>query len=140
MRFKTFENFDWDEDEEGEIFLYYGDDAPTSWFYLVDSIKDGLLDEKFGIDDDIIEKIGQSCFDVEYMTDDDLCDIIFDDFQNSLQKVFQYLIENDIIDEYVSVRIEGYDEDGDECEFSYEPSEEDEHNNKVRKTGKKYNL
>jgi len=137
MRFKTFEGY---TDEEGTILLYYGENSPITWFYIQDAIKDGLLDERFDINDDIIEEIGQSCFDDEYMIQDDLCDIIIDDFESSLQKIFEFLLENDIIDEEVSVKIKGNDEEGEDWEFSYEPSEESKYNNQVRKTGKKYNI
>ncbi|MCF7866985.1 hypothetical protein K9L67_06195 [Candidatus Woesearchaeota archaeon] len=137
MRFKTFENFN---DDEGQILLYYDDNSPTTWFFIQDAIKDGLLDERFGIDDDIIEDIGQSCFDEEYITQDDLCDMIMDDFEGSLRKIFEYLLENGIVDEEVSVKIEGEDEDGEDWDFYYEPSEEVKYQNQVKKTSKKYNI
>ena len=137
MRFKTFENY---KDEEGELLLYYGENSPTTWFYIQDAIKDGLLDVNFDIDDDIVEQIGQTCFNDEYMTQDDLCDMIMNDFEDSLQKIFKFLLEHDIIDDVVSIKIEGYDEDGEEWNFSYEPSEEIIYQNQIRKTGKKYNI
>jgi len=137
MRFKTFENY---KDEEGELLLYYGENSPTTWFYIQDAIKDGLLDVNFDIDDDIVEQIGQTCFNDEYMTQDDLCDMIMNDFEDSLQKIFEFLLEHDIIDDVVSIKIEGYDEDGEEWNFSYEPSEEIIYQNQIRKTGKKYNI
>jgi len=63
-----------------------------------------------------------------------------EDFEDSLQKIFEFLLENDIIDEEVSIFIEGEDEEGEDWDLSYEPTEEVKYHNQVRKTGKKYNI
>jgi len=138
MKLKTFENFN--DEEIGELLLIYNGESPTTWFYIEDAIINGLLDDRFQLDEDIVEQIGQTCFYEEYVTQGDLCQIIIDDFDSSLQRIFEYLLENDIIDNEATVEIKGKDEDGEEWDFYYEPSEELIYKNQVRKTGKKYNI
>ena len=136
MRFKTFENYD---DEIGELLLIYNDGSPTTWFYIQDAIINGLLDEKLQLDDLTIEEIGIVCFDNENMTEDELCDNIIDDFQGTLQTLFDYLVKEDILDDHPSVEIRGFDEDGG-WEFYYEPTEEVKYQNQLNKTTKKFNI
>jgi len=137
MRFKTFENYN---DETGELLLIYDGSSPTTWFYITDAIIDGLLDEKLQLDDTTIEEIGIVCFDDENMTGDELYDNIIDDFQGTLQTLFDYLTKEDILDDYPSVEIRGVDEDGEDWEFYYEPTEEVKYQNKLNKTTKRYNV
>ena len=117
MKLKTFENFD----TPGEILLSYDGDPPTTWYYINDAIINGLLDEKLQLDDDLIEKIGITCFHEEDITPQDLCDIIIDDFEGSLQRTLHYLVELNHIDKEPSVIIEGIDEDGETYDLSYYP-------------------
>lgn len=112
---KIFENYD----ETGQLLLYYGDEPPTTWFYIEDAIIDGLLDEKWQLDDNIIEDIGNTCFYEDMLTQGDLALMIEQDFEATLQRIFEYLIENDIINEEVNVSIEGVDEEGEEWNLSY---------------------
>ena len=136
MRFKTFENYD---DEIGELLLIYNDGSPTTWFYIQDAIINGLLDEKLQLDDLTIEEIGIVCFDNENMTEDELCDNIIDDFQGTLQTLFDYLVKEDILDDHPSVEIRGFDEDGG-WEFYYEPTKEVKYQNQLNKTTKKFKI
>ena len=136
MRFKTFENYD----ETGELLLIYDGGSPTTWFYFQDAIIDGLLDEKLQLDVNLIEEIGIVCFDDENMTQDELYDEITDDFEGALQKLFDYLIDIDFLDEYPTVEIKGVDEEGEKWNFYYEASEDIKYQSRIKKTGKKYNL
>jgi len=69
-----------------------------------------------------------------------LYDNIIDDFQGTLQTLFDYLTKEDILDDYPSVEIRGVDEDGEDWEFYYEPTEEVKYQNKLNKTTKRYNV
>ena len=141
MRFKTFENYEDPEEDIGKLILTYNDDS-TTWFYIEDAITNGVLEEKLdlGAGDAIIEKIGNDCFNEEYMTQEELTNIIIEDFEGTLQKLFYHLIKIEFLNEYPTVDIEGVDEDGEEWSLYYEASEEAKHQNEIEQTGKKYNL
>ncbi len=141
MRLKTFENYD-DVNELGKLLLIYDDDIQTTWFYILDAIINGLFEETWQLDDETVEDIGIKCFDNNYMSQEDLYDEIIENFQGSLQKILDYLLEIDFLieDTYPTIKIQGTDEDGEDWNFYYEASEKDKQKLEFKKSTKKYNL
>ncbi len=144
MKLKNFNNFNLNEnynDETGELLLTYNGDPPSTWFYIEDAIIEGLLDEKLQLDEELIEQIGETCFYEENMTQGELSDIIIQDFEGSLQRIFHYLIiDLEHLDDESTVEIKGVDEDGEDWNLYYEPSEDFKQKIDLSKTGKKYNI
>ena len=113
-KIKLFEDFSQDE-EYGKILLNYGNDLPTTWYYIEDAIINGLLDEKLQLDEDIIETFCEEQSYEEMCGQQDLCDMLIQDFDNVLNRLLNYLKENDMLDEIPSsVIINGTDEKGEE--------------------------
>jgi len=117
-------------DEVGEILLTYDGQSPTTWFYIQDAILDGLLEEKLQMDDAICEEFAQYYADmtgeidqddVDYFTMEELATMIEQDFDKTLDILFDYLIEVEYLDKKPSVEISGNDEQEEEWEFSYFP-------------------
>ena len=116
-RLKKFENF---EDEEiGEILLSVNSQKPTTWFFIEDAIRDGLLDEVLDIDEEIVDLYGESIGE-EMMSMEELSDIISQDFQYEIEKLLTFLDNNDYLSDYfTTITIQGFDEDGEEYDLEY---------------------
>jgi hypothetical protein len=113
---KNWKNFNESyNDEVGEINLYYNGEGPTTWFFIQDAIRDGLLEEKLDLIDDIIIEYDDE-LDMETLTDN-----IIDDFEPELDKLLDFLINKGYLDSKPTIEIEGEDEDGDYWEFTYFP-------------------
>jgi len=122
-------NENYDEDEIGQLELWWDGQGPSTWFYLGDAIKDGIIDEKLGLDDDMatdfaeyLAGIGELEEDsVEWFDLDELSMMLEQDFDDTLDKLFDFLMEQNVIEHKPSVEIKGEDENGEEWEFSYHP-------------------
>lgn len=114
------ENYTQDE-EPGKILLYFNDDSPTTWYYINDALIDGLFIEKLDLSEEQVEEFGKSVnveF-YEYMDMNDLADMIVDD-EVTFKLLFDWMIEEGIIDKHPTILIKGKDEDGEKYNISYE--------------------
>jgi hypothetical protein len=123
MKLKRFESFRINENDEdsGELLLFYGSDLPTTWYYIEDAVINGLFDEKLQIDEDVIEEFCENELYEENCNSQDLADSLIQDFDNVIFRLINYLYKNEIIDEKKPIRIEGFDEQGEEWGFEYNP-------------------
>ena len=127
--FKDNENMEYDE--VGQLELWWDGEGPSTWFYLSDAIKDGIIDEKLQLDDDMAQGFAEYLLElgeidedsVEWFDLDELAIMIEQDFDETLDKLFDYLMEERFIDHFPTVEIKGEDENGEEWNFSYEPKE-----------------
>lgn len=108
-------------DEVGELLLRYDGGRPTTWFYINDAISDGLLEDHFQIEEDQIEDFVHDTYGEENFDRDMLVDLMIGDFEETLDKLFEWLIFNDLLNKKSSVEINGNDENDEEYEFSYFP-------------------
>ena len=120
---KKFKNFitESHDEEVGELLLIYDGQSPTTWYFIQDAINDGLLDEKLQLDNETIEQYGKEVHNENYIDMESITDMILYDFDEELDLLFDWMINNDLLDKKPTVEIEGYDEDGEEYEFSYFP-------------------
>lgn len=127
--FKDNENMEY-EDEVGQLELWWDGKGPSTWFYLSDAIKDGIIDEKLQLDDDMAQGFAEYLHleldeldedSVEWFDLDELAIMIEQDFDETLDKLFNYLMKEHFIENKPSVEIKGEDENGEEWEFSYFP-------------------
>ncbi len=118
---KMFRNVESIQDEEvGQIELIFDGGSPTTWYYIEDAINDGLLDERLGLNDEILSEYATKLeLEFDDLSMESLTDNIIDDFENELNNLFDFLIERGDLDHKPSVEISGTDENGEEYEFSY---------------------
>jgi hypothetical protein len=115
------ENYTQDE-EPGKILLYFNDDGPTTWYYINDALIDGLFIEKLDLSNEQVEDFGNS-IEEEYMDMYDLGDyIIYQTHPDEAFKLlFDWMIEQGLIDKHPTIHIMGEDEDGENYDISYYP-------------------
>jgi len=131
--FKNSEGMEYD-DEVGKLELWWNGEGPSTWFFITDAIKDGIIEEKLQLDDDMAQGFAEYLYldltsilpeieedAVEWFDLDELSIMIEQDFEETLDKLFNYLMEQSIIDKKPTVEIKGEDEDGEEWELSYFP-------------------
>jgi len=116
------ENYSQDE-KPGKILLYFNDDSPTSWYYINDAIIDGLFIEKLDLNDDDVEEFGKSVNIeyYEYMDMIDLVGMIINNEDETFKLLFDWMVEEGIIDKHPTIRIKGKDEDGEKYNITYYP-------------------
>ena len=119
------ESFD---DDDAKLVLDYNG-KPTHWYFLNDAIQNGLLEERLDLDDDICEDFAKYLIEIgdmeeggaDYFGLEELKDLIIEDFEGTLDKLFDFLKGDEIFFEKPTVEIIGEDEDGEEHEYYYEP-------------------
>ena len=115
---------DYDDDEDEGLVLLTVDDKTTTWYYLDDAIINGLLEETLNLDNDICEDFAKYLENkdiIDYFDMESLKDLIVDDFEGTLDKLFDFLKGDDIFFEKPTVQIDGEDEYGEFHEYYYEP-------------------
>jgi len=117
--FRDVESHEYD-DEVGQIELIFDGGSPTTWYYISDAINNGLLDERLGLNDEILSEYATKLeLEFDDLSMETLSDNIIYDFENELNNLFEFLIERGDLDHKPSVEISGTDENGEEYEFSY---------------------
>jgi len=113
------QNESYDDDEVGGINLKVNGARPTTWYFLSDAIMNGLLEETLDLNDEIIEQYGENNG-IDYLTMEDLTDMLIEDFETELGNLLSFLIEIDYLSQDISsVSIEGEDDDGEYHEYDF---------------------
>ena len=120
---KKFENFvneeSYDDDEVGGINLKVNGARPTTWYFLSDAIMNGLLEQTLDLNDEILEQYGEN-IGIDYLSMEDLTDMLIEDFETELGNLLSFLIEMNYLSQDISsVSIEGEDEDGEYHEYDF---------------------
>ncbi|NPV12752.1 MAG: hypothetical protein HPY57_13275 [Ignavibacteria bacterium] len=128
--FQNNEEFEYNN-EPGKLLLKYDGQSPTTWFFLSDAILNGLLEEKLDLSENEAEEFAHYLVELGEMEEEDvytfslseLADMIEQDFEETLDKLFDFLIESDAewFDHKPSIEIVGEDENGEEHELIYYP-------------------
>lgn len=120
-----FKNFLKESNESGNIKLQI-DDKTSHWFYIDDTIVNGILEDYLGLSDvdDIIEEYFDSLNDDDYVgctTLGELSDYFLDDFEEHMDHFLSYLIGHDFIEFKPEIEIHGKDDDDESWNFTYYP-------------------
>lgn len=126
--FKDNESIEYN-DEVGTLELWWDGKGPSTWFFITDAIKDGIMEEKLQLDDDMLQGFAEYLVglgeieedSVEWFDMEELSVMIEQDFESTLNNLFDWLMEENMIDHKPSVEIHGEDEEGEEYDFSYSP-------------------
>jgi hypothetical protein len=118
QNFKSF-NENIQNDESGEIILNING-KKTTWYFVEDAIKNGILEEYLDLSEEEIEKYGDEVLNFKPYNIEELSDIILDDFDKELKNLFQYLLNKNEIKEIPSIYITGIDDDGDDCDLQFD--------------------
>jgi hypothetical protein len=122
MKIQRWENFNENSQDTGELVLIVDDGTPTTWYYVNDAITNGLLEQELGLDDQIISEYCESLgCEFDELDINSLGDIILEDFEEELDKLFSFLMQRGDLNDKPSVEIVGNDEDGEEWNLSYFP-------------------
>ena len=104
--------------DTGELILNV-EGRKTTWFFINDAIYNGLIEETFDMDEEIIDQYGESLGE-DYYTYEDLTDLIREDFQTEVGNLIMFLKKNDYLDQDISsIEISGVDEDGEDWDLQF---------------------
>lgn len=119
---KFFESHDFEDeydfDENKEVGVLINKDLKSKYEYLDDAIVNGLIENYFDLDVDLIEEF-DDVYSYGVFTNEELGDLIKDDFENVIDNIFSFLIDKGIIKEKENIQLLGTDENGDSVNFSY---------------------
>jgi hypothetical protein len=109
------------DEEVGQVLLSIDGQSPSTWYYVSDAITNGLLDEYLDLTGDVVDELSDELYG-QMIFIEDIADMIQEDFQTELDKLFDYLLEHDMISHRPTISISGFEEDDyQEVELYYDP-------------------